>query len=471
VKSGIASNQADFVFTNLLDYVDANCTPRNLGSACTESVPMFNEIGITNRYRLLPSTNVIVQPRLNLEWFYPFVKARADTFWITWQVSWATVSPAGFTPPSNQSGSLDSGYSSSGVVPVYSPALAITLPSVTNSYVIGQTISLTASISLQMRQGSDTGPIVDATPFPTNLTSDLTIVSPSLAAPPVAGSTIMGAYNGIEVVDPRFNWLQYSSSAVNGQWYLPVGGAANATLGAVNTRTTSALTTRDTDGYPDMFVADRPLMSVAELTYILRGGKPQATAVPLDQWNTIRLYDSFSSTAPVPTFRPLDRVLDYFYITGVGHGKGLVNPNTTDSRVLGAVLQGMPVNSFPEQPPVISLSVAQAAAIATNWIGGHFTNLSDIGHAVNVFSVAPLAGLSAFQKESIFRNTAGLFNTRQQYFVILLFGQATRNVPNMPDQSVVAGGRAMAEVWRDPLKNVHGVNPRIVRMFKVLDGD
>ena len=132
----------------------------------------------------------------------------------------------------------------------------------------------------------------------------------------------------------------------------------------------------------------------------------------------------------------------------------------------------MPINSYPEQPPPVNrLTANEAMAIAANWIGEHYTNTSDIGHAVNVFSVAPLAGLPAFQKESIFRNTAGLFNTRQQYFVIVLFAQATRNVPNMSDVSVVAGGRAITEVWRDPLKNTEGVHPHLVRLFKVLNSD
>ena len=465
VMSGIANSQANFVFTNLLDYVDTNCIPHDLGSACTESVPMFNEIGVTNRYRLLPSTNVVVQPRLNIEWFYPFVKAKAETFWITWQVSWSAVDPPGFSPPPSAMGSLDSGYASSGVVPVYSPALAIPLPSITNSYVIGQRIKLKAHISLQMRQGADTGPMVDATPFPTNLTHNLDIDLPSIPAPPAVGVNIVGAYYGVEVVDPRFNWLQAAPDAV-GQWYAPLG-VAN-TLGAPNTRMLSAFSTRDTDGYSDMFVADRPLKSVSELSYILRGGKPGATAVPLDQWNTIRLYDTVS---PVSA-RPLDRVLDHFFIPGVGYGRGLVNPNTSVNQVLAAVLEGMPINSYPEQPPPVNrLTANEAMAIAANWIGEHYTNTSDIGHAVNVFSVAPLAGLPAFQKESIFRNTAGLFNTRQQYFVIVLFAQATRNVPNMSDVSVVAGGRAITEVWRDPLKNTEGVHPHLVRLFKVLNSD
>jgi len=482
VQSGIPQSQADFVFTNLLDYVDTNCIPHDLGSACTESVPMFNEIGVTNRCRFLSNTNVIVKPDLYVEWFYPFVKAISNTFWITWTVSWTTISPAGFPPPPNASGALDAGYSVGGVVPCYN-FLDIPLPAITNSYAaaVGQPMTLKASITLQMRQGSASGEMVDATPFPTNLTHNMTVGPIIMPAPPVAGFSSGGAYYGVEAVDPRFNWLQ-SPPEATGQWRVPLGQPN--TLGGPNTVMLSAFSARDTDGYPDMFVADRPLTSVTELTYILRGGKPRYSDSPPDQWNTIRLYDTVSPIAS----RPLDRVLDHFFIPTTGYGKGLVNPNTSASQVLAAVLQGMPVDGYPGQPfgnsysgqttPAFTLSPAQAMNIASHWSDtnqnqwrGYFTNLSDIGHATNIFGVAPLAGLSAFQQESLFRYTAGLFSTRQQYFMILLFAQATLQVPNSPDASVVAGSRALAEVWRDPLQNDQGVHPRVVRMFKILNSN
>ena len=96
--------------------------------------------------------------------------------------------------------------------------------------------------------------------------------------------------------------------------------------------------------------------------------------------------------------------------------------------------------------------------------------LSDIGHVTNVFSALP-GGLTPFQQESVFRNTAGLFNTRQQYFKILLFAQTAKTVPLLQDKSVLADVRAVAEVWRDPLPNAEGIHPYVVRMVHVLNND
>ena len=97
--------------------------------------------------------------------------------------------------------------------------------------------------------------------------------------------------------------------------------------------------------------------------------------------------------------------------------------------------------------------------------------LSDIGHATNIFANAAYVGLTPFQQESFFRNTAGLVNMRQNYFLIILYAQATKTVPMMPDKSVVSGARAIAEVWRDPLANSEGIHPRFVRFYRILNND
>jgi hypothetical protein len=58
---------------------------------------------------------------------------------------------------------------------------------------------------------------------------------------------------------------------------------------------------------------------------------------------------------------------------------------------------------------------------------------------------------------------------RQNYFIILLDVQSTKVVAMMSDRSVAAGIRAVAEVWRDPVKNAEGRNPIVVKSFMILN--
>ncbi|MEI6148686.1 MAG: hypothetical protein WCS01_06285 [bacterium] len=465
IASGIEASQAGFVFTNLLDFVDADPIPRNLGSACTESVPMFNEIMVSNRYVFLANTNFSMTGKVYFEWFYPFVKPSANTYWIEYNVSFERTgaTPPTFPIPANTNGFIDSGYVQGAAM--FYPAISFRITNTSYAAFMGSNVTVRAKIGLQMRLNGPAGAVVDASPYPTNLTLDLNLPAVTNPSPPAAmtASVVVDA----EVTDPRFNWT-------NAQWRVWPPGTAG-TLGSTNTMTLTWLQARDTDGYADMFVADRPLTSVTELTYLLRGTKSRNSDVPLDQWNTIRLYDRVSGNS-IP--RPLDRVLDYFSIAGAGNGKGFVNPNTGMTNVLKALFQNMPVDRYPGDPSSFSLDQTEAAALAAFWADTNqnpwrcgFANLSDIGHATNVFSAAPLAGLSPFEREAFFRYTAGLFNTRQQYFMILLFAQTTRTIPQLTDKSVLAGVRAIAEVWRDPLPNADGVHPRVVRLLKTIDNE
>jgi hypothetical protein len=137
----------------------------------------------------------------------------------------------------------------------------------------------------------------------------------------------------------------------------------------------------------------------------------------------------------------------------------------------------MPLSKFPEDPNSILVSQPEADALAAFWADTNqnpwrcsFTNLSDIGHATNVFGTAALGGLTPFEREAFFRNAVGLFNTRQQYFHVLLFAQTTRIVAQIGEREI-AGVRAVAEVWRDPLPNAEGRHPYVVRSLKILNNE
>jgi hypothetical protein len=462
IGSGIEASQAEFVYQNLLDYVDADDVPRDLGSACTESVPMFNEILVTNTYRFLANTNFDMRGRVYAEWFYPFVKTYPVNYWIEYSATFerAGATPATFPLPASVTGVVDSAYTPGLSFAASTPSFTIIIPSTNYAAYVGARIQLKAKINLRMHANNSSGPVVDASPSQTNLTIDLTLPVVTVPNPPSAIS--ISAVTDAEVVDPRFNWDP-------SQWTVR---ANNNSLALTNNVTRTWLTARDTDGYAGMYVANRPLVSVAELTYLLRG----QTTTPTDyRWNTIRLFDWVS---PSGVSHPMDRVLDYFALGTNTAVKGFVNPNSGEVDVLTAAFTDMPVNNYPGETPVTTLTPAQARALAGFWADTNqnparcnFTMLSDIGHATNVFNAATLSGWTPFQKESVLRNSVGLFNTRQQYFMILLYAQAAKYVPLMDDRSVLAEVRGIAEVWRDPLPNAEGIHPCVIRMVLPLNND
>jgi len=464
IASGIAADQAEFVFTNLLDYVDADNIPRALGSACTEAVPMFNEVYAKNLYSFDQFTNLTMTLRLRIESYYPFVKPSANSYWMEYNIDFgrAGSTPASFPLPESVSNNINIQYTSGDdyKVPVI-PNIKLSITNYANCIVFGNKVQLKVKVSLKMHENGAAGDVVDAAPYPSTSTLDLDLPEVTVPAPPAVGAVSTTVEGDMECTDPRFNWN-------TAQW---VARPDTNTLGTINVGAAKWLTARDTDGYGGMYVANRSLGSVSELTYLLRGQSSNTTEY---YWNTIRLFDWLS---PNKTFHSADRVLDYFMVGTNTLMKGFVNPNSGATNVLTAVFKDMPINSYPDESPVTLLTSAQAETLAAFWADTNqnpwrcnFANLSDIGHATNVFGYLPV-GLTPFQKESFFRNTAGLFNTRQQYFKILLFAQAAKVVPLMPDKSVLSDMRAIAEVWRDPLPNAEGIHPCVVRMVTPLNND
>jgi hypothetical protein len=472
VRSGIDADQAAFVFTNLLDYVDADSVPHDLASPCTESVPMINELVATNAFLFRTNGTFMLNSRVSVEWFYPFVRASGDSFWISYTASVECVSAPGFPVPAVTNGAVDAAYPANSGVFCFG-ALSFNLGRVTGDYTAfqGQSIQLRTRVTVQVRLNGANGVPVDAAPA--SGTIDITmpaITVPALAAVPAAGLTL-GASSSSECWDPRFNW---DGSAGGRQWRAPAAGAG-ISLGSMNSWATTMLATRDTDGHASMYVADRPLVSVTELAYLLRGRNPGANASPLHHFNTIRLFDRTGPQAAGSPFSPLDRILDSFVLGNPSVAKGAVNINTGNREVMLALLMAMPVDRYPGDNSGGALTLAQADDLAGYWVSatsniwaGRFSGLSDIGHVTNVLNMAPYAGATPFQQESFIRNISGLATIRQHLFTILLYAQTTKVVPMMPDRSVVAGLRGIAEVWRDPVVSTNGFRTQSIRYLSVL---
>jgi hypothetical protein len=485
VKSGIAPSQADFVFNNLLDYMDIDSVPRYLNSPCTEAVPMINEVDVFNQIEYLSSSTCVASVNIKVEWFYPFVKMSPFTYRLSNVVEIVQMgdAPTKFLPASTNyvedlmfRANQDKGPDLYGL---WEKDIQTTVVKIQPSDIDRQSkLKVRVGSQVLLVQGNAMT-VVDSVPHPLVAANymEITNLPITIESGHSEGDVVSVPCRVAECYDPRFNWDPNPDSE---QWRY--GGDALTSIGELNKVVTEYRTTATMgcEDYTSMYVADRTLLTVGELSYLLRGarslddaGDPNYPNIQ-DKWNTIKLYDD-------SRLFPIDRVLDHFYLGGqpTGVSTGKVNPNTAQGEVMAAVFQGMPIDKYPGQSDASTVGQSEPAeaftladAFVNSAWAGSFTNLSDIGHATNVFVGTVLEGRSAFEKESVFRNCAGLFSSRQNLFTILLAAQATDEV-QLPAgdwrTTIRSASRAVAEVWRDPYPDAGGRHPYFVRFFKMLE--
>ena len=455
----VSEPDADFIFKNLLDYVDSDCWPRDLESPCTESVPMINEVQVQTLFSTDPEAGVeagscMPVVTVDVEWSYPFVKASSNSFTIKPKITITTPAGSAFTVAPIPSDAVDAEYKPNQTkwpaLPHVVTFAAVGSPVKISDHV-GESMSFTVTAELQVLQDAH---VVDEVKAITINTTPVKLPSSDVST------------NGMECIDPRFNW---DASADAGQW-LPYADVANATgksadrngsKGEVNAITRYYFASSDvtTDHHDQMFVADAPLKLVSELSYLLRGAGLE------NQWNTIRLYDG-GVTAP------LDPILDYFRVGTPT--KGRINPNTKQSAVIAALMKDLPLDNYPGEAGSPMVSGKRLDEVTNMWmsgsgVSGTITNLSDIGYLTDLFALPTVTNLTFFQKEALLRNSAGFMAPRQQYFVILLYAQTTRLVEQIGKKNKVAETRGSAEVWRDAYPNESGHHPYFIRLSRAIN--
>ena len=238
----------------------------------------------------------------------------------------------------------------------------------------------------------------------------------SLPGNPTGTTMSVTQSNLFACLDPRFNWDP--SAAWQWRW---TNAPSEATLGSINQWTTNYMAanagsrTERADGDTFMYCADQALRSKGEIGYLVY--------LP---WRTVRLYDPFGETN-------YHAVLDTFTIipTNQVSAKGLINPNSEFPGVLAAAFNGMSIDMHPDATQTNadriepSEAVMLAEAITNHTMDEFFVNVSDMGNMTEVFAntnllVNVLRANTEFEKESILRNSADLFNTRQWMFTSIM---------------------------------------------------
>lgn len=455
----ISLQQAGTLFTNLVDYVDADFTPGNLGNPAAtgmaegpavEPVWMFNEVYASNYLNFAFSgSNYVVSGavRLSLECIYPFVGGDNSGCTLNYRVLFTNCASGMFVPSVNPLTRVN--------VPLSGAPVYMTIPHLPpiQGNVAGGVVAALPGSNLVMEARvyawiEKAGKVVDS------VTNSPVVMTWTLPAPVLSGGSNYVTQGSVsyECRDPRLNYR-------SDQW---VRLNNSSTLGTTNAATLSYLTgpigaTRDGD--LAMYVANKPVVRVGELGFLFFDN-------PLE---TIRLYKHGLLTPG-----SIHRVLDYFTVDSPSNAvmRGKVHLGTRQREVMMAVYDDMPIDSPGSGANRLSGAILDTVVDAVMAMTSTNTalKLSDLG-TVNwgsIYSAGGYPGSTDLDREAFVRNAAGLFGVRQNYFIILLHAQSTKFVPMMADRSVVAGVRAVVEVWRDPVKNTDGRNPIVIRSFKIL---
>jgi hypothetical protein len=472
ISSGLDTAEAGQVFTNLVDFLDQDYLPYGgLDTYCGEPVPLINEVVVSNHVIITGlgtgSTSVTHQLYVQFEVWNPFQVAASFRF---------DYHPAGITiPPLPISPDLDL----SAVTPTRTPAEG-------SSIIIGPdefslieyryeltrinpviTPNLGGSVAVRVQLGGtasilhdgEGGQPVNRVNFGALGLSPFSLLVSGVTSG--GGMDFSRAMNGLDVDDPRRNYITPLASGVNGEGWYTTG--ASVSPGAINPRALqlAALAGEgDLSNLPALYVRNEPFDDnsppggVAELGYIGLG----------DRWRSVALYDH-----PDGTF-DMNPVLDYF-VTGPTNGvrRGLVSMNAVNENALASVFFDAPVNTRPGTIAIERLTHARAEEIAADLYGadGSITNLAFIGTMDSVLSQGQQTD---DLHEAVIRNSIGLLTVRQNLFAVIMEAQTLGEQP--PDggaQPVLGVARALAYVWRDPVAGSGGLRPMYVRHFMYLD--
>jgi hypothetical protein len=262
--------------------------------------------------------------------------------------------------------------------------------------------------------------------------------------------TVGGAAAGVGSIsyganDPRINW----DPSATAQW----AAMSPASPGSRNDPRISS--TGPADEFDFMYARRGPIESVGELGFLLYDeNKP---------WQTIRLIGE----NPVVGARLIDRLTPFTNSIR----RGMVNINTRQTSVLASSMLGMPIEKYPGGGVASTFNAPAAVSNFAQYIvnriasEGAVTNLSDISERLESAEVDSALSTTddKFLRESLIRNTVGLWGTRNQVFTLFVSARVfsdqydpALNLANR-DDFVVGEQQAVVVVWRDPFQTTDSV--------------
>jgi len=486
--SGQLASQSDAVKA-LQDYVSEDLVPQGVDYPSSKNVPMFNELEMSLRLRFVASATggvgqLFLDIQMEFETWYPFPSddnTPSGTFTIDL--------------PSFSGGSLSMGTGDIAIRANLANGANVTLPEANSSPAqlsvnadwnngkpkkvsgvatynipvlpIDPTVVLSVASELRIRGirmlnpiEMEQGGLVDQMRLP-----DILIPSPVTTAQSILFS--------MESDDPRLNHDKDTWSKVD-----------TPTPNAMNASTIAA-------GYGDpggeglyMYCRNGPMVTPGEIGFISTG----------NPWETIDLCTPEGATMLSKLVASSD-ILTALGSTNTHHTyytNGTINPNTSSTNVMLSAFADLTTREVPNTPDLslAALKDDDALALAASILdaaqskqiegsgSGAFMSGSDWVRVPAMGKAGALAGegLNKNQRESLIRNTWGLFSPNNSLFTVLVIGQAIKESPtqvgiwNADDDMLTGERRGVALVWRDPTPSgAQGQHEMFVRMFKFLD--
>jgi len=500
----------------IYDYTHESQVPMGTDYPSPKNVPMFNEVAINYEFLAPGPGNPDYQLKLNLalEFWYPFPSRDNDSagsftvaapavgcgtapdgpgdIWVELflQAGGATISilPSRSTPPTPAVLSVDGAWQPEGkphkptpekfeiVVPLRIP------PSMTNIVATMPNITLTVVAGTLQEPLYLIGPGGNADMLPGGPPNPFSFAGAQGLAAGSASPT-----NSYAVTDPRMNHLQ-------GAWVMETPPS----LGSMNNWYTSPVKLQ-TAGMSDtavqneglcMYCRNGPMESPAELGFISNG----------KEWGTIDLCTPQGADL-MAKLVTTNRYSEW-QTKRVIYTNGTINPNTRSEHVLLSAFYDLPANEVPNQPSERFISATYGAATISEEIARDLAERilaeTDVAR-VSVYErlgkifqfgsdwarIQPMQqnkefaqkGLNNNQRESLIRNTWGLFSPEDSLFTVVAVAQAIKEGPggvgvwDPNDDQITGERRAVALVWRDPFKigttTLH--HEMFIRMFRYLN--
>ncbi len=511
VAGQFASGWGAWINKAMNDYTNASKVPVGTDYPSPKNVPMLNEI--IGRYRLVETplgtgySDYKLQVNLMFEVWYPFPStenAGLPDFSLPYPKigGGVQVAPPVVNPPIGMwfrilptlvgtnmvAMELDDAPPTPTALPVPAdynggiPYLAGTPPLTNFTYTIpirlaaGATVpGLPTGMRLRIQGINVTQPIVLKESVTTGA-ADADMIPSGASFPGVPAGLANGEVGtfSLAATDPRLNHLP-------GQWVIE-----SATPDAMNTWNATARAKYQAEG-TNLYCRNKPMETPAELGYISTG----------TEWETIDLCTEDAAdllsglVADTNLFYTATGGLNAWGASDVFYTNGTINPNTQSTNVLAAVFTGLSTHEVPGVDTATISPVPVTDEMAYH-LAGSITNETATGLIADSFqagsdwvradamrqggSLASAYNLNNNQRESLIRNTWGVFSPDNSLFTAVVVAQAIKEGPvgvgvwDANDDIITGERRAVALVWRDPFKTGNNLHHEMfVRMFRYLN--